>query len=85
MQRTSEVFQPIPNHQQQQQQQQQNATLGRAQQSARERLFGISQNYGTVNHYSQQQQHQQHSSVEQELPNNRKIAMVKPELRSSEK
>ena len=86
VQRTSEVFQPIPTHRPQHQQ------------SARERLFGSNQsNYSYMSqvqqqqqqlrqhyqHYQQQQQQQLQTTIETENLNNRKIAMVKPELRGS--
>jgi len=83
VQRTNEVFQPIPTHRPQHQQ------------SARERLFGNNQsNYSYMSQVQQQQQQlrqhyqhyqlqQQQQTVESENLNNRKIAMVKPELRGS--
>lgn len=76
IQKSNELFQPIPS------QQQSFTNVSKNQQSARERLFGNNQNYGYVNQSNQQQQTQ--NSMESELHNNRKIAMVKPELRTSE-
>lgn len=49
------------------------------QQTARERLFGNNQNYGNISQLNQQQQ----NSIDHEQSMNRKIAMVKPELRNS--
>ena len=48
------------------------------QQSARERLFGNNQNYGNISQLNQQQ-----NPTEHDQSINRKIAMVKPELRNS--
>jgi hypothetical protein len=88
MQRSSELFQPI---------QAQQVSSSR-QPSARERLFGnaancsSSQNYGSGNYQHQQQisgssnsQNYQQMNELNEFGGSRKIAMVKPELRTSEK
>ena len=80
MQRSSELFQPIQTQQ----------VSSSRQPSARERLFG--QNYGSGNYQHQQQisgssnsQNYQQMNELNEFGGSRKIAMVKPELRTSEK